>query len=165
MLEAAGATHAMVQNIVDARRSRPFTSTADAQRRVRSLGNVKTRLLESNGILFPSIRSGGPAPGKMCEGCKLKVPFYGLASEGKARWCAGCGEAAGAVSIPALRKQQGLEARASLKPASPERGEESAPEEEDLVGSAPLLKSDEPAPKEPYHFLSKEEEPEEEEPE
>jgi hypothetical protein len=53
LLEAAGVTHAMVQNIIEARRSRPFTSTEDAQRRVKSLGNVKTKLLESNGILFP----------------------------------------------------------------------------------------------------------------
>ena len=35
----------------------------------------------------------------MCEGCCLKVPKYGLASEGKARWCAGCGKAEGAVSL------------------------------------------------------------------
>ena len=32
---------------------------------------------------------------KMCEGCGLNVPYYGLASEGKARWCAGCGAAKG----------------------------------------------------------------------
>ena len=33
---------------------------------------------------------------KMCEGCGLKCPGYGLASERKARWCAGCGAAGGA---------------------------------------------------------------------
>ena len=48
---------------------------------------------------------------KMCEGtgltgpCKL-VALYGLALEGKKRWCAGCGEAEGAVRIEALRKRQ-----------------------------------------------------------
>ena len=35
----------------------------------------------------------------MCEGCGLKQPSYGLASEGKKRWCAGCGAAEGAVLI------------------------------------------------------------------
>jgi hypothetical protein len=35
----------------------------------------------------------------MCEGCGLKVPTCGLASEGKMRWCAGCGEAEGAVRL------------------------------------------------------------------
>ena len=32
----------------------------------------------------------------MCEGCGLKRANYGLASEGKARWCAGCGKTKGA---------------------------------------------------------------------
>ena len=27
---------------------------------------------------------------KVCEGCGLKQPSYGLVSKGKARWCAGC---------------------------------------------------------------------------
>ena len=36
---------------------------------------------------------------QMCEGCGLKRPNYGLASEGKKRWCAGCGAAKGAVLI------------------------------------------------------------------
>ena len=36
---------------------------------------------------------------KMCEGCGLKGPGHGLASEGKKRWCAGCGPAEGAVLI------------------------------------------------------------------
>jgi hypothetical protein len=35
----------------------------------------------------------------LCEGCGLKPPRYGLASEGKARCCAGCGVAEGAVSL------------------------------------------------------------------
>jgi hypothetical protein len=33
---------------------------------------------------------------QMCEGCGLKHPSYGLASEGKKRWCAGCRAAEGA---------------------------------------------------------------------
>ena len=36
---------------------------------------------------------------KKCEGYGLKEPKYGLASEGKSRWCAGCGRAEGAVRI------------------------------------------------------------------
>ena len=36
---------------------------------------------------------------KMCEGCGLKRPGYGLASEGETRWCAGCGAAKGAVLL------------------------------------------------------------------
>ena len=35
----------------------------------------------------------------MCERCGLKRPHYGLASEGNRRWCAGCGDAEGAVSF------------------------------------------------------------------
>jgi len=49
----------------------------------------------------------------MCEGCGLKVPTYGLASEGKARWCAGCGAAEGAVDVRALRKREGAAAGAT----------------------------------------------------
>jgi hypothetical protein len=41
----------------------------------------------------------------MCEGCGLKRPEYGLASEGKARWCAGCGAVEGAVLLQ-KRKQK-----------------------------------------------------------
>ena len=29
-------------------------------------------------------------PRKMCEGCGLKQPSYGLPAEGRKRWCAGC---------------------------------------------------------------------------
>ena len=29
---------------------------------------------------------------KMCEDCGLKQPSYGLPSDGKKRWCAGCGK-------------------------------------------------------------------------
>jgi hypothetical protein len=36
---------------------------------------------------------------KMCESCGNKQPGYGLASEGKTRWCAGCAKAEGAVPI------------------------------------------------------------------
>ena len=35
---------------------------------------------------------------KMCEGCGLKQANYGLASEAKRRWCAGCMKAKKAVS-------------------------------------------------------------------
>jgi hypothetical protein len=31
----------------------------------------------------------------LCEGCGLKQAQYGLASEDKKRWCAGCGKAKG----------------------------------------------------------------------
>ena len=41
-----------------------------------------------------------------CEGCGLKQPSYGLASEGKARWCAGCGKAEGAVYLPQKKKAE-----------------------------------------------------------
>jgi hypothetical protein len=34
---------------------------------------------------------------QMCEGCGLERKHYGLVSEGKKRWCAGCGKAEGAV--------------------------------------------------------------------
>ena len=35
---------------------------------------------------------------KMCEGCGLKHPSYGLPAERKARWCSGCAKGhAGAV--------------------------------------------------------------------
>jgi hypothetical protein len=44
---------------------------------------------------------------KMCEGCRLKQPTFGLASEGKSRWCAGCGPE-GAVS---MKKQKMCEGR------------------------------------------------------
>ena len=27
---------------------------------------------------------------KKCEGCQLKVPSFGLPSEGKKRWCGAC---------------------------------------------------------------------------
>jgi hypothetical protein len=36
---------------------------------------------------------------KMCESCGLNEPKYGLTSEGKARWCAGCGKKEGAVRV------------------------------------------------------------------
>ena len=56
-------------------------------------------------------------PNKMCEGCGLKqvfdpmfgtieAPRYGLASEGKARWCSGCGWVEGAVLITSPRKRK-----------------------------------------------------------
>ena len=35
----------------------------------------------------------------LCEGCGLKQSNYGLASEGKKRWCAACGKMEGAVSL------------------------------------------------------------------
>ena len=37
---------------------------------------------------------------KKCEGCRLKVPSFGLLAEGKKRWCAGCAKAhTGAVDL------------------------------------------------------------------
>eukprot|EP01048_Picozoa_sp_COSAG05_P028201 COSAG05_NODE_8626_length_686_cov_1.725724_1_plen_126_part_10 len=37
---------------------------------------------------------------KMCEGCGLEHASYGLPSDGKKRWCAGCGrEQAGAQDL------------------------------------------------------------------
>jgi hypothetical protein len=36
---------------------------------------------------------------KMCEDCGLKHPCYGLASDGKRRWCTGCGKVHGGVSL------------------------------------------------------------------
>ena len=36
---------------------------------------------------------------KMCEGCGLKQANYGLASEAKRRWCAGCMKAKEAVPL------------------------------------------------------------------
>ena len=37
---------------------------------------------------------------KKCEGCQLKYPIFGLAVEGKKRWCSGCAKAhAGAVDV------------------------------------------------------------------
>jgi hypothetical protein len=43
----------------------------------------------------------------MCEGCGLKRPEYGLASEGKRRWWVGCGEAEGAVSLQKQKMCEG----------------------------------------------------------
>jgi hypothetical protein len=39
---------------------------------------------------------------KMCEGCGLKQASYGLASEGKKRWCAGCAHKPYGCSRPAV---------------------------------------------------------------
>jgi hypothetical protein len=44
---------------------------------------------------------------KMCEGCGLKAPGYGLASEGNRRWCAGCGAVEGAVRLQKRKKCEG----------------------------------------------------------
>jgi hypothetical protein len=44
---------------------------------------------------------------KMCEGCGLKHPIYGLASEGKKRWCASCGAAEGAVPLQKQKMCEG----------------------------------------------------------
>jgi hypothetical protein len=48
----------------------------------------------AGGILCPVLLGK-----RMCEGCGLKRPSTGLASEGKARWCAGCEAAEGAVRL------------------------------------------------------------------
>ena len=53
---------------------------------------------------------------KMCEGCGLTVPHFGLASEGKWRWCSGCAKGhAGAVDV-ASKKCEGC----GLEPPSGE---------------------------------------------
>jgi hypothetical protein len=36
---------------------------------------------------------------KMCEGCGLKQPGYGLPLDGKKRWCGSCAQAEGAVLL------------------------------------------------------------------
>ena len=36
---------------------------------------------------------------EMCERCGLKIPSFGLASDGKRRWCASCGVAEGGVMV------------------------------------------------------------------
>ena len=41
---------------------------------------------------------------KMCEGCGLKHPSYGLPAERRARWCAGCATAEGNGAV--LLQQQ-----------------------------------------------------------
>jgi hypothetical protein len=44
---------------------------------------------------------------KMCEACGLiKQPCYGLASEGKKRWCLGCGKAKGVVLLQRQKKKK-----------------------------------------------------------
>jgi hypothetical protein len=52
----------------------------------------------------------------MCEGCGLKRPTYGLASEGKRRWCLGCGKAKGAVSLQ--RKEKAAKKKAAKRPGT-----------------------------------------------
>ena len=42
---------------------------------------------------------------KMCEGCGLKRPHYGLSAERRARWCAGCAAAEGS-GVVLLQKQR-----------------------------------------------------------
>jgi hypothetical protein len=48
LLESAGASHALARSIVEAR---PFTSAADARRRVKSFGSAKEKLLEASGMM------------------------------------------------------------------------------------------------------------------
>jgi hypothetical protein len=43
----------------------------------------------------------------MCEGCGLKRPSYGLAAQGKARWCAGWGKAEGAAQLKKRKMCEG----------------------------------------------------------
>jgi hypothetical protein len=52
-------------------------------------------------------------PAVQAEGCGLERLNYGLASEGKTRWCAGCGGAEGAVL---LRRQQMCEGCGRKRP-------------------------------------------------
>ena len=46
---------------------------------------------------------------KMCEGCGLKQPHYGLPTERKKRWCFGCAaaEGRGAVSLDKQKMCEG----------------------------------------------------------
>ena len=37
---------------------------------------------------------------RLCEGCQLKMPSFGLPAEGKERWCSGCAKThEGAVNV------------------------------------------------------------------
>jgi hypothetical protein len=57
----------------------------------------------------------------MCEGCGLKQPNYGLASEGKRRWCTGCGRAEGAVLIQKPKMCEGCGLKGSAYGLASER--------------------------------------------
>jgi hypothetical protein len=52
-------------------------------------------------------RSRLPPWRKKCEDCGLKQPGYGLAAEGKTRWCADCGRAKGAVLLQKQKMCEG----------------------------------------------------------
>ena len=68
------------------------------------------------GVLCPvaSLLKVAMAP-KMCEGCGTKHANYGLLTERRRRWCAGCAAAEGGVL---LRKQKKCEQGCGLKEAS-----------------------------------------------
>ena len=40
--------------------------------------------------------------GRRCEDCALKRPCFGMAAEGRVRWCGGCAKAHGRVQATAL---------------------------------------------------------------
>ena len=46
---------------------------------------------------------------KLCKGCGLKAPSYGLPGERRKRWCAGCAaaEGSGAVHLGKKKKCEG----------------------------------------------------------
>ena len=51
---------------------------------------------------------------KMCEGCGLKRPHYGLPAERRVRWCAGCAAAEGrGGGEPGSEDVRGLRPQAS----------------------------------------------------
>ena len=77
---------------------------------------------------------------KMCEGCGLKQPTFGLPAEGrKARWCAGCAaaEGKGAVSLSLREGKEGQSAQAvAAAQAHGTQQEASARELRELLGNA-----------------------------
>ena len=65
---------------------------------------------------------------RMCEGCGLKRPTYGLPAEGRQRWCAGCAAAhGGAVSLQQQKK-------CGLKGAAKRAREQKSETKRKLVG-------------------------------
>jgi LSD1 subclass zinc finger protein len=44
---------------------------------------------------------------KMCEGCQLKAPSFGLPAEGKKRWCGGCAKGHAGAEHVSRKKCEG----------------------------------------------------------
>ena len=70
---------------------------------------------------------------KMCEGCGLKVPSYGLPAERRRRWCSGCAKAEGKGAVRA-RAERGPEARAVA--AAQAQGNQREASARELLGNA-----------------------------